>query len=110
MDDLKIITNQWTPGPWYYIRDYDYYYIGPNGERGAVIGGKDNSEGNEADYHLIAAAPEMAAALDDALFALEIYYGYENPEWDGHATPDSTIGVIRALLNRIHNRAPDKKD
>lgn len=47
-----------TPGPWKYVRDSDYWSIEPT-----IIGGKDNMEGNEADYRLIAAAPEMLDAL-----------------------------------------------
>ncbi len=52
------MSGPFTPGPWRYVRDGDYWEITPT-----QIGGKDNYEGNEADYQLIAAAPDLLAAL-----------------------------------------------
>lgn len=51
------MSEKHTPGPWRYVRDGDYWEIKPTG-----IGGKDNGEGNEADYHLVAAAPLLLEA------------------------------------------------
>ncbi len=59
-----------TPGPWRYIRTGDYWQITPTG-----IEGKDNMDGNEADYHLIAAAPELLAACEEAYRVLAIVQG-----------------------------------
>ncbi len=47
-----------TKGPWRYSRDGDYWSVGP-------FKGKDNGEGNEADYHLASAAPDLLAALTE---------------------------------------------
>lgn len=58
-------TTPHTPGPWTYIRDGDYWEIRP------VLDGKDNHEGNEADYKLIAAAPDLLAACQAFLEACE---------------------------------------
>lgn len=55
------MADEHTPGPWSYIRDGDYWEIKPTG-----IGGKDNYEGNEADYRLTAAAPTLLFATESA--------------------------------------------
>lgn len=51
---LRPLKEVHTPAPWTYVRDGDYWEISP-----ANIGGKDNYEGNEADYRLISAAPDL---------------------------------------------------
>ena len=56
---------------------------------------------DKANARLIAEAPAMAEALKDALFCIESGEKLRNPEWDGSATPTSTIGKIRAVLARI---------
>ena len=58
------MTSEHTPGPWFYERDFDYYLIETE-DGHAVVTGKDNTEGNEADYRLIAAAPDLLEALRD---------------------------------------------
>lgn len=76
-----------TPGPWRYVRDSDYWEIAPT-----QIGGKDNYEGNEADYRLIAAAPDLLVALTQMNHALEGGYCI-CPLSDGHA-PDNTHATV----------------
>ena len=107
----------WTPGPWQVIRDDTG---GPFTGWPSVVAPEDvdrsvvHRAGFKQEYwgdwsqreaianaRLIAAAPEMAEALDNALFLLEGYVKINVPEWDGSATPDSTVGSIRALLARI---------
>lgn len=53
-----------TPGPWQVMADSDSFFeIGRNnGGRFALVSGKDTLEG-EANARLIAAAPELLAAL-----------------------------------------------
>lgn len=50
----------WTPGPWEY-RDEEWSLVGPTGQ---VVIAPDGDMSN-ADRRLIAAAPEMAALLDE---------------------------------------------
>ena len=65
------MADEHTPGPWSYVRDSDYWEIKPTG-----IGGKDNYEGNEADYRLVAAAPELLAALEEIIARNEIQHWF----------------------------------
>lgn len=50
-------------GPWEYKRMGDYYMI-VTSKGGIVIEEKDNGEGWEKAYHLMALAPEMLEALE----------------------------------------------
>jgi hypothetical protein len=47
---------------------------------------------------LIAAAPDLLAAVKSAVDTIEIYHRRNNPHWDGHATPESVIGTLRAAI------------
>lgn len=55
---LAALAEAATPGPWTFKRDGDYWEIPePN------IGGKDNMEGNDADYELCAVARDAVPKL-----------------------------------------------
>jgi hypothetical protein len=76
-DDIDDIDDEGqTPGPWTYIRVGDYWRITPT-----CIEGKDNGEGNEADYRLAAAAPDLLAALETMLREMEAEIGKESLEY-----------------------------
>lgn len=83
-----------TPGPWTYKRDSDYWSIAPT-----EIGGKDNYEGNEADYRLIAAAPELLAFISGIA---------EQPLSGDEAGPDADLDRIirkaRALISKATSK------
>lgn len=86
---------KFTPGPWVYERDFNYWNIEPTG-----VAGKDNREGNEADYHLIAAAPDLYHACQLVLKRLA-----ELPE---HAR-DDTAGarmVLSVALAKARGETP----
>lgn len=60
-----------TPGPWRYIPDFSAVTIIRNHELKAVADfGKVDLPETEANARLIAAAPELLAALEDAEFIL----------------------------------------
>jgi hypothetical protein len=91
-----------TPGPWTAIADpYEdgkpYYHIraghGSHGDGFSFSGIIP-----DADARLIAAAPELLAALESTTKMLSFFLRYTTPDWDGSATPTSTIGVARATI------------
>ena len=64
-----------TPGPWTYIQENETCYIqgmigGSPGYIGQVVGSNDNVLNNA---NLVAAAPEMFAALEHAIGHLDAY-------------------------------------
>ncbi len=59
---------------------------------------------NDANARLIASAPEMLAALRNALELLELKERYTHPGWNGDATPTSVIGVARAAIAKAEGR------
>jgi len=77
-----------TPGPWEYVRAIDYWSIEPTG-----IGGKDNMEGNEADYRLIASAPDLLAALEFLLADVLDYEAWQRP---CKAVDDARTAIAKA--------------
>lgn len=61
----------YTKGPWEYYRDYDYASITSLHGSEIINSYKDNNEGNESDYLLIAAAPDLLEALE------KLYLGFK---------------------------------
>jgi hypothetical protein len=97
-----------TPGPWKMRddREVEIMLCGIDGvsdwvhavdDKGANVAGcyGRSYEENAANARLIAAAPDLLAALRDVLEVLEWKL---HPEWDGSATPESAIGKARAAI------------
>lgn len=107
---------RWTSGPWVIIPAIEYdgdddelegSYTSPagiEGDDGSPVCAFGIAEGsgvlfeNEANYHLIAAAPELYEALSDALALLEQLY--PKPARNGE------IARARAALSRARGEKP----
>ena len=77
---------KWTPGPWGIIGgsdgvEWDIYVDGPTT-------GYDGDYQNHADAHLIAAAPDLYEALEDAVSLLDLA---------GYSTKDHCKALAKAL-------------
>lgn len=81
-----------TPGPWDYdMGDFSIYALND----GTPIAAIDNEQhGNEADAQLIAAAPELLAALEYAEGALI-----------GRGATLRELAVVRAAINKAEGRS-----
>lgn len=55
-----------------------------------------------ANARLIAAAPDLLDALQDALFCMESSVKIKNQDWDGSATLESSIGKARAAIAKAN--------
>lgn len=70
----------------------------------------DTAEIAEAHAHSVVVAAELFGDLFEAVGAalggLEDMHRRFNPDWDGEATPRSTIGFARATLARAAQLAP----
>jgi hypothetical protein len=64
----EMSERKWTPGPWFVGKDLS---IGPNGQGVSVIVAACDYDHADANAHLIAAAPDLYEALEDAALALE---------------------------------------
>lgn len=53
---------------------------------------------SRSNAHLLAAAPDMLAALQDAQLSLESYVKRYDQQWNGSATPESALGRVRAAI------------
>lgn len=92
------MKSKFTPGPW--VRDLKAGYVcdvrASSGRKIAVTGGMTNShsqetwEENNANAHLIAAAPELLHACEGALNALRL-----SPHVDKQQAIDYLIEVIK---------------
>jgi len=87
--------NKWTPGPWYVGAPDDCYCIAEVGSRAVYpVAGRvyQNADSDEADAHLIAAAPELYEALDELADLMQGVI-------EGDYRPDSfTLQIARAAL------------
>ena len=98
-----------TPGPWEHIKaehlSHDAPEIGPLVTAGGIIGGTDDDpcwviEGQidfKPDALLIAAAPELLAALQCALFDLEQTYSHVSSV-SADRIKNDTIPLCRAAI------------
>lgn len=102
------MTDKWTPGPW--RAGGRGHIVAPDG-RGEVTVCKvgafhdaDIVEFNRdrwtADAHLIAAAPDMAEALDDCIDALRDLGAANSPNMIGHGA----LVAARAALAKARGR------
>ena len=89
-----------TPGPWKHQREEDaagvfkFYSVSSDTPQGHTVRANVDTEANA---RLIAAAPEMAALLDE-------YLRFNAPV-ASQASPGSTVGRTAALLSRIRGDA-----
>jgi hypothetical protein len=90
MSELKA-----TPGPWHADEDGEFP-IDIRSSAGPVVARVVAFPGGESDAHLIAAAPDMAAAIQLFIDALE--------GRDVH--PEEAIGACRAALARAKGEQP----
>lgn len=60
----------------------------------------------EAYGKLFAAAPEMLAALKEALNSLEVYVKIYDRKWDGSAAEGSTVELVRAAIAKATGSTP----
>jgi hypothetical protein len=91
--------NPWTPGPWLYqgfteAGDTSGWYVVVAPHRVISVEGRDEEEA-DANARLIAAAPEMAEALEQVV---DYFAADTEPHWLGE--------TARALLSRIRGDAP----
>jgi hypothetical protein len=80
-----------TPGPWEVFEDD--YSIGVETPIGILFSDFDNTENDEADARLIAAAPEMLEALKAVIVAIKI----EHVLAASQAWRDLTIGLTKIV-------------
>jgi hypothetical protein len=94
-----------TPGPWTVGRGADGLPIvhtppdtfSPSGQGVAHICKRTMCQDHDANARLIAAAPELLAALKDTLSSLEACVKRREPDWNWYATPESVIGKARLV-------------
>jgi hypothetical protein len=72
---MEIVNGAHTPGPW---RTGGSEIFADNNLRVASVWSYPGAD-TEADAHLIAAAPELLAALESAVRELENEFGTDNP-------------------------------
>jgi hypothetical protein len=59
------MTAQFTPGPWDALPKADYVHVAGKGHVAKITNPWNNRAEREANAHLIAAAPELYAALEE---------------------------------------------
>lgn len=87
--------SKWTPGPWQIHHDLrdSWYKRRVYGEENSLVANIVNGPESEANARLIAAVPEVAEALEEA-----IRWIGRLTDWEGAGDPD--IDKWRAALNK----------
>ena len=88
-----------TPGPW----KWDGYDIRASNDE--IILTSDGRFGSDADCHLIAAAPDLLAALKLALEMIEMSVRTRDPNWDGTVKDGRAISNARAAIAKAEGKS-----
>jgi len=100
-----------TPGPWTAHFDEDYFVRGPDGGRVAMmqhlkglhgLGGRRTCEESAANCRLIAASPDLLAALEMTLQEL-IDAGYDGSPL-GLMLPSLGVAAARAAIAKVKGK------
>lgn len=96
------MTEPWTPGPWKFARDFKHRMTVESADGEFSLTGSPLDEEVEprleANFRLIALAPEMAEALERVAIELDNYYETEDIEWGGKPHPRLLIHETHSLL------------
>lgn len=103
---MKTLTEH-TPGPWKYDETWALVHGADNSEVCAIHSGSPGEQRNNrnvvyANAHLIAAAPELLAALKEALPQVERTH-CRAP--DGETCDNMVIAIVRAAIARAEGGA-----
>jgi hypothetical protein len=93
-----MMDRPWTARPWkaFYKAKYDEWHVSASGW-GLFPDGIDSGN-READARLIAASPDLFAALHEMT---EVYWGVDDDKnGDGHSPPPECIIRARAALSK----------
>lgn len=95
------------PAPWeFWHNEKGGWSI--KGQSGEVICQRNDWDHRAADSiangKIMAAAPELLAALKDAAQSIEFYAKRYNDRWDGTVTTESVLGIARAAIAKAEGR------